>query len=71
MRLLVVIIFLGILFALGSAFFSMIRGEGGTSKKTVKALTWRISLSIGLLLFLYVAYQLGWIEPHGLMPNPS
>jgi hypothetical protein len=32
----------------------------------VRALTWRIGLSIGLLLLMLVAGRMGWITPHGL-----
>lgn len=69
MKLLVILVFLGILFALGSAFFSMTRGTGKDSKSTVRALTWRIALSFGLFLFLILAYKMGWIQPHGITPQ--
>lgn len=69
MKLLIILVFLGILFALGSAFFSMARGTGKDSKSTVRALTWRIALSVALFASLFVAYKLGWIQPHGLMPQ--
>jgi hypothetical protein len=29
----------------------------------VKALTWRIGLSVGLFVLLIVGYYLGWITP--------
>jgi hypothetical protein len=31
----------------------------------VKALTWRIGLSVGLFVLLMLAYYQGWISPHG------
>jgi methionine-rich copper-binding protein CopC len=34
--------------------------------KTVKALTWRIGLSFSLFFFLFAAFALGWLNPHGL-----
>jgi hypothetical protein len=33
------------------------------SGKMVKALTWRIGLSVGLFLLLIAAYFMGWISP--------
>lgn len=63
MKLLVVLVFIAILFALGSALIEMLRGRQD-SKRTVKALTWRIGLSVVLFLFLLLAYQFGWIQPH-------
>ena len=34
----------------------------------VKALAWRIGLSVGLFVLLIVAYSLGWIDPRALRP---
>jgi Protein of unknown function (DUF2909) len=34
----------------------------------VKALSWRIGLSVLLFAFLFLAYGLGWIHPHPLGP---
>ncbi|GLR11491.1 twin transmembrane helix small protein [Chitinimonas viridis] len=65
MKIIVVLMILGILFALGSAMFSLIRSKD-SSKRTVKALTLRISLSVALFLFLMLSYRLGWIQPHGV-----
>lgn len=49
---------------LGSAFFSLMRNRGeGT--KTVKALTLRVGLSIGLFALLMILSALGIIKPHG------
>ena len=64
-KVLVLCVMFCILFALGSSLFFLIRDEGKTTK-TVKALTWRIALSISLFFFLFIAFSLGWIHPHGL-----
>ena len=49
--------------SLFTALYSMIKDKG-QSDRTVKMLTMRIGLSIGLLVFLLIGYQLGWINPH-------
>ncbi len=58
----VIISLLFILYTLGSSFFFMLRdkGEGG---RMLKQLTWRIGLSLCLLLLIYGMFLLGWIEP--------
>lgn len=51
--------------ALGSAFLHLRRGrEHGVA--VVRALTWRVALSVGLFLFLLIASQIGLFEPHQL-----
>jgi hypothetical protein len=51
--------------SLGSALWFLIRDKG-TSERTVKALTVRISLSIGLFLLLMAGYYFGIIPKTGL-----
>jgi hypothetical protein len=36
------------------------------SEKTVKALTFRITLSIVLFIFIFIAFATGLFTPHGL-----
>ncbi len=60
----VILLFLCILFALGSALYYLVHGEKEDSDRIVKALTWRIGLSILLFVLLFVAFALGWIHPH-------
>jgi hypothetical protein len=62
MRLIIVIAFIGILAALGSALVFLVRDRGSTNR-TVNALTVRISLSVALFLFILFSYWMGWIEP--------
>ncbi|OGV52245.1 MAG: hypothetical protein A3F46_02590 [Legionellales bacterium RIFCSPHIGHO2_12_FULL_42_9] len=64
-KLIVVITLLIILFALGSSLFFLVKDEGKRNR-TVKALTWRIGLSLTLFVFLFIAFSLGWIKPHSI-----
>lgn len=61
------IIFVMILIAsaLASGLFFLVRDKT-ESKKTVKALTIRITLSLSLFIFLLIAFKLGLIHPHDL-----
>ena len=52
-----------ILYSLGSALIFLVK-DHGEGNRTVNRLSWRIGLSLVLFLFLWVAYQLGWIEPN-------
>jgi Protein of unknown function (DUF2909) len=42
--------------------------KGDTTEKTVKALTWRIGLSLGLFLLLMLAFSTGIIGPPNAHP---
>ncbi len=64
-RIVVIVVFLGILASLGSALYQLSRSQGD-SKKMVRALTIRIGLSVALFLLLMIAWYLGLITPHGL-----
>jgi hypothetical protein len=64
-KIFIAVAFLGILASLGSAFFYLMRDKG-RSNKTVKALAFRVGLSILLFLSLLVAHQLGLIESTGV-----
>jgi len=63
MKIVVVIVLLVILVSLGSALVFLIR-DGGKTKRTVNALTVRISLSLVLFLFLMFGYYMGWFVPN-------
>ena len=57
----------GVLLALGTALFQMVNGKG-TGTGTVKALTWRIGISMALFILIMTAIAMGWITPHGIQP---
>lgn len=54
-----------ILISLASGLIFLVRDEGKT-KRTVKALSFRIGISIALFLFLILAFLFDWITPHAL-----
>ena len=61
----IIIAMLLILIALGSGLVFLVR-DGGKTKRPVKALSWRIGLSLGVFFFLFIAFRMHWIAPHGL-----
>lgn len=62
---LVVALLLGILASLFTGMYFLIK-DTGRSKRTVRALTFRVGLSLTLIVFLIIAAGLGWIHPHSL-----
>lgn len=66
-KIVIIILFLLIILNMSFALFSMMKGKSN-NKKTVKALTWRIALSLVLFIILVIAYLTGHIQPHGLIP---
>jgi len=69
-KIIIVVALLVILGSLGSGLVFMIRDKG-RGKRTVKALTWRISLSFVLFLLLMLGYATGLLRPHGVVPIAS
>jgi cytochrome bd-type quinol oxidase subunit 2 len=67
-KLVIVIILAAIVASMGSALFHLVHDRKGETRKMVRALTVRISLSVALFVLLFVAYALGLIEPHGVRP---
>jgi hypothetical protein len=68
--LLIIGVLLVILWNLGAGLYYMLVDKGKT-KRTVNALTWRIGLSVGLILFVLLSIYMGWIEPHGVGRKPD
>ena len=64
-KLLVIIIFLGIVASLGSSMLFVVKDKGN-SDRAVKALTIRIGVSVLLFGLLFVLWWAGVIEPHGV-----
>jgi hypothetical protein len=68
---LVVAILVLILISLGKALFHLSSTKPDDGAKMVKALAWRIGLSVALFVLLIVAYYSGWIDPQHVVPGYS
>lgn len=66
-KIIFIVIFIIIIISLGSALFHLVNNkEQQQSEKTVKALTFRIGLSVVLFIMLYFAYATGFVKPEGI-----
>jgi hypothetical protein len=68
---LVVAMLVLILISLGKALFHLTSSKPDDGTKMVKALAWRIALSVALFVLLIVAYTQGWIYPQHMVPGYS
>lgn len=64
-KVIAILFLLMVLYALFSGLFYMLQDKG-QSERAVKALTWRIGISLALFAFLMIGAATGMIEPHGL-----
>jgi hypothetical protein len=64
-KIIVVLFLFAILGSLGSGLFYLMKDKG-SSDRTVRALTVRISLSVLLFMLLMLGYLTGLLQPHGL-----
>ena len=66
-----IIVVLFLIFIIGSLFSGLyyLVKDKGTSERTVRALTVRISLSVLLFILLMIGYATGLLQPHGALPT--
>lgn len=64
-KLIIVAFLVVILYNLGAGLYYMMVDKG-TTNRTVKALTRRIALSVGLIVLVMFSIWMGWITPHDL-----
>lgn len=67
-KLVIVGLLLAIVASLLTSMLFLVRDDS-RRRRTLTGLKIRIALSITLILFVLLAWQQGWIEPHGLMPK--
>ena len=66
MKIAIALAFVLILGALGVAGVSMLRGGEAKPGTMMRALAWRVALSVLLFVCVLLSYKLGWIHPTGL-----
>ncbi|MBP6626624.1 MAG: twin transmembrane helix small protein [Arenimonas sp.] len=64
-KLLIIAFLILILWNLGAGLYYMMVDKGRTDR-TVKSLTWRIGLSVALILLVIAGIATGIIKPHGI-----
>lgn len=62
----IILLFGFIIFSLGSALYFLVHDKNN-SDRIVKALTWRIGLSLLLFAILIFSFAMGWVTPHNIM----
>ena len=66
-KIVIVLAFIGIVVSLASGLYYLVHDKSN-SRRTLRALTVRIGLSVGLFAFLMALIAFGVIEPHGVYP---
>ncbi|MDH3527712.1 MAG: twin transmembrane helix small protein [Gammaproteobacteria bacterium] len=67
-KIIVVLFLFMIIGSLGSGLYYLVKDKG-SSDRTVRALTVRISLSVLLFILLMLGYATGVLQPHGVYPG--
>lgn len=65
-KIIIIIMILIVVGSLGSALFTLLKDSGQDSKRTVKALTIRVAVSLIVFMVLIIGYFTGLIQPHGV-----
>jgi hypothetical protein len=67
MKAVILILLLLVVVSLFSALYTLVKDKGDTNR-TVKALTIRVSLSLLLLVVLFISMKMGYLKPN---PHPA
>ena len=68
-KIIIVVFLIAILVALFSGLNYLVKDPSGRdNRRVLRSLTWRVAIQVALIVFLVLAYLLGWIRPHGVTP---
>jgi hypothetical protein len=67
-KVIIVLFLFAIIGSLFSGLFFLMKDKG-TSERTVRALTVRVSLSVLLFILLIIGFATGVLQPHGIHPG--
>lgn len=67
-KLVIIALLFIVIVAMGSGLLFLVRDNESSSKRTLKSLTARVGISVGILILLLVAMKFGVIKPHGVTP---
>ena len=67
-KVIIVLFLFAIIGSLFSGLFFQMKDKG-TSERTVRALTVRVSLSVLLFILLMIGFATGVLQPHGIHPG--
>lgn len=62
-KLLIVLFLVAIVISLLAGGYFLVK-DPSTKRRVFWALSWRVGLQVALILFLVLAFFMGWIKPH-------
>jgi hypothetical protein len=69
-KIIIIALLVSIVIALFTAVYFLVK-DPSNRRRTLRSLTWRVSLQVVLILFLVAAVRLGWIQPHAALPSDT
>lgn len=66
-KFIIVVLLLAVLAALFSSVFFLVKDKSD-KRRTLALLKLRVALSVMLIVFVIIAYAMGWIHPHAAPP---
>lgn len=67
-KLIALILLVAAVVSLFRALWSLV-GDRGGSRRTMRALAWRVGFSVAVFLFLLLSMYMGWVQPHDVNPT--
>lgn len=71
MKIVILVLLAIVILSLASGLVYLLRGGSESAEKMARALTVRISLSLLIIFLIILAFSMGWLQPHSLLPVPA